>query len=151
MAYVKELTEKAIKCAEGACAATGTTFKTSIYECPYDDVVINYTLCDMLKEQYEALGLTDIQPVKEAPAGSSDIGSVSYRCPALHGNIKIAEKDVAGHSRELAAATISPEGRQALLNGATALAVLGTELITKPELLAKVKKEFDETIAKQNG
>lgn len=151
MAYVKELTEKAIKCAEGACAATGTTFKTSIYECPYDDVVINYTLCDMLKEQYEALGLTDIQPVKEAPAGSSDIGSVSYRCPALHGGIKIAESDVAGHSRELAAATISPEGRNALLNGATALAVLGTELITKPELLAKVKKEFEETLAKQNG
>ena len=65
MAYVKELTEKAIKCAEGACAATGTTFKTSIYECPYDDVVINYTLCDMLKEQYEA-SLDYLYKAKEA-------------------------------------------------------------------------------------
>ena len=151
MAYVKELTEKALKCAEGACAATGTTFKHSIYECPYDDVVINYTLCNMLKEKYEALGLTEIEAVKEEPAGSSDIGSVSYRCPALHGYIKIAEKDVAGHSREMADATISPDGRAALVNGAAALAEVGAELITNPEKLAEVKKEFKETIAKLNG
>lgn len=71
MPYVKEITEKAIKCAEGACVATGTTFKTSIYECPYDDFVINYSLCDMLKEQYEALGITEIQPVPGGSRGSS--------------------------------------------------------------------------------
>lgn len=147
MPYVKEITEKAIKCAEGACVATGTTFKTSIYECPYDDFVINYTLCNMLKEQYEALGLTDVNPVKETPAGSSDIGSVSYRCPALHGYIKIADTCVAGHSREMASATISPEGRQGLLNAATALANLGAELIADPEKLAKVKAEFDQSMA----
>ena len=114
----------------------------------YDDFVINYTLCDLLKAQYEALGLTEINPVKETPAGSSDIGSVSYRCPALHGYIKIADSCVAGHSREMASATISPAGREGLLNGATALACLGAELIAQPEKLARVKAEFQESMAK---
>ncbi len=147
MPYVQELTEKAIKCAEGACAATGTTFKHSIYECPYDDFVINYTLAGLLKEQYKALGLENIEEVKEQPAGSSDIGSVSYRCPALHGYIKIADACVAGHSREMAAATISPEGRKGLLDAATALANLGALLITQPETLEKVKAEFKKSIS----
>lgn len=147
MSYVQELTEKAIKCAEGACTATGTTFKHSIYECPYDDFVINYTLADMLKKQYEALGLENIEPVREQPAGSSDIGSVSYRCPALHGYIKIADTCVAGHSREMADATISQEGRKGLLNAASALANLGAILITEPDVLKKVKDEFKKAVA----
>lgn len=148
MAYVKELTEKALKCAEGACLATGTTFKHSIYECPYDDVNINYGLTKLLTESYETLGITDIEPVDEVPHGSTDIGSVSYRCPALHGNIKIAEKTVTGHSKELAAATISPEGRQALFNSSVALADIGTKLLTDPKLLADIKAEFEESIKK---
>ena len=138
----------AIQCAEGACAATGTTFKHSIYECPYDDFVINYSLADLLKQQYEELGITNIEGVKEEPAGSSDIGSVSYRCPALHGYIKIADACVAGHSREMADATISPEGRIGLLNAAAALANLGAILITEPDTLKQVKTEFQETIHK---
>lgn len=148
MPYVQELTQKAIQCAEGACAATGTTFKHSIYECPYDDFVINYSLADLLKQQYEELGITNIEGVKEEPAGSSDIGSVSYRCPALHGYIKIADACVAGHSREMADATISPEGRIGLLNAAAALANLGAILITEPDTLKQVKTEFQETIHK---
>ena len=58
-----------------------------------------------MKEEYVALGRTDVKPVDEVPNGSSDIGSVSYCCPALHGYIKIADACVNGHSKEMAAAT----------------------------------------------
>ena len=51
-----------------------------MYECPYDDSVINYALCDILKEEYEKLNVEDILPVQEIPSGSSDIGSVSCSC-----------------------------------------------------------------------
>ncbi len=148
MPYVQELTQKAIQCAEGACLATGTTFKHSIYECPYDDFVINYTLAELLREQYKALEVENIEEVREQPSGSSDIGSVSYRCPALHGYIKIADECVAGHSREMADATISPEGREGLLKAAASLASLGATLISEPETLKKVKAEFNESMAK---
>lgn len=146
MRYVKELSEKAIKCVEGACAATGCTYQVSTYECPYDDCVINYTLADALKEEYEALGLTEISPVDEVPCGSSDVGSVSYCCPTLHGYIKIAESCVNGHSKEMASATVSEEGCKALENGAIALANLGRRLIQEPTLLEKAKEEFHKSV-----
>ena len=47
MKYALEVTDKAIACAKGACEATGTTFKTSIYECPYEDTLVNYALADL--------------------------------------------------------------------------------------------------------
>ena len=97
--------EQAIQCVEGACKACGTTYETSVYECPYEDNVINYTLADCLKDKYSELGL-EATPVDEVPGGSSDIGSVSYRCPALHGYIKICGQEAAGHSKERADATI---------------------------------------------
>ena len=148
MKYALEVTEKAIACAEGACKATGTTFKTSIYECPYEDTLVNYGLADMLKEKYELLGLTNIQPVNEQGGGSTDVGSVSYVCPTVQGGIKIAEDDVTGHSKEMAAATISEQGKQALLDASKAIAYVACDLITNPDELAKVTEEFKQATGK---
>lgn len=142
MAYVKELSQRAIGCVEGACNATGCTYEVSTYECPYEDNMINYTLCSALAEEYIAVGREQVNPVKETPQGSSDIGSVSYVCPALHGYLKIADESVNGHSKEMACATISEEGRKALRDGAISLANLGRRLICEEGLLDKVKEEF---------
>ena len=59
MKYALEVTNKAIACAEGACKATGTTFKTSIYECPYE-AEVNVILTDnssiaVINEEYRGL------------------------------------------------------------------------------------------------
>lgn len=145
MDYVKKLSDRAIDCVKGACLATGCTYDVSVYECPYEDCRMNYTLCDLLKEEYESVGRTNPKPVDEVPNGSSDIGSVSYVCPALHGYIKIANEDVHGHSKEMASATVSEAGRSALRDGAIALANIGRRLIESQALLAKVKEEFKQT------
>lgn len=143
MKYVMEIVEKAIHCAQGACEATFTTMKHSVYETPYDDTLINYTLADLLEEKYQEVGVEDIEKVDETPLGSTDVGAVSYKCPTIQGNIKIAETDVAGHSKEMAAATISPQGREGLIKAAEALALSGLELIENKELLQKAKDEFE--------
>lgn len=143
MKYALEVTQKAINCAKGACEATGTTFKHSIFECPYEDTLINYTLADMLKEKYEELGVQDINPVNEEGGGSTDVGAVSYRCPTIQGNIKIANETVTGHSREMAAATISNEGQNGLIKAAAGIALVALELLEKPEMLEKAKAEFE--------
>ena len=88
MKYALEVTDKAIECAKGACLATGTTFKTSIYECPYEDTLINYTLANILNDKYMELGVPDIEPVNEVGDGSTDVGAVSYKCPTIQGRIK---------------------------------------------------------------
>ena len=146
MSYVKELCERAKECVEGACAATGCTYQMSVFECPYEDNVINYTLCDLLKEAYQQTGRMDVLPVDEVPSGSSDIGAVSYVCPSLHGYIKIADPCVNGHSKEMADATISAEGRQALHDGGIALALVALRLLEDPKLLDQAKEELKQTI-----
>ncbi len=144
MKYALEITDKAINCVKGACQATNTTFKTSIYECPYEDTLVNYTLANLLKEKYEFLGVENIEPVKEVGEGSTDVGSVSYVCPTIQGSIKIAEETVQGHSKEMAAATISETGKQGLLAASKAIAYMAYDLITQPDLLNVVKEEFKE-------
>lgn len=146
IAYAKELARRGEECAKGACLMSGATMQTSVYECPYEDFNINYTLCSLLKEQYEKLGLEEIKPVDEIPGGSSDIGAVSYRCPALHGYIRICGSEVAGHSREMASATISEAGREGLFNAACALAMCAGELAAKPERLHAAQAEYRASI-----
>ena len=82
--------------------------------------------------------------VDEVPCGSTDVGSVSYVCPTIQGTIKIADCTVAGHSKEMAAATISEDGKAGLVTAATAIALIGLDLIIEPEKLEKAKKEFKE-------
>lgn len=147
MKYVLEVTNRATKIAESMAAANECECKVSIYECPYEDTLINYTLADMLKEQYEKLGVEDIEPVNEVGAGSTDVGATSYRCPTIQGNIKIAPESVNGHSKEMACATISTAGREALVKASSALALVAYDLITKPETLKKAKQEFKEATA----
>ena len=102
MAYCKEIAARAEDCVKGSCIASQTTYKTSMYECPYEDTKINYTLADMLTEKYKELGVEEVNPVDEVPCGSTDVGSVSYVCPTIQGTIKIADCSVAGHSKEMA-------------------------------------------------
>ena len=145
MSYLKELVERAEDIAKGASLQTGTTLKTSIYEMPYDDKIVNYTLSKKLKDIYNEMGLEDVLDVNEIPSGSSDIGSVSYSCPTLEGSIKIACKDVAGHSKEMADATIGEEGTKAIINGGIALARLAYFYITDEKFRLEVKCEFEKT------
>ena len=146
MKYAKEVTEKAINCAKGACQATNTTLKTSVYECPYEDTLVNYTLAEMLTNTYHELGLPNVDPVDEEAKGSTDVGAASYKCPTIQGNIKIASDDVLGHSKEMAATTISEDGKNGLIKASQAIALVALELLENPNKLKQVKEEFNQSV-----
>lgn len=148
MSYAKEVTEKAIQAVDAICKANNVTYKTSTYECPYEDTVINYKLADILTEKYTELGVENIYPVEEIAGGSTDVGAVSYRCPTIQGNIKICGKEVSGHTVEMAQATISKDGEKGLIKASQGLALTILELLENPVLLAEVKQEFKETVGK---
>ena len=146
MSYAQKMTEKAVQAVQAICQANNVTFKTSTYECPYEDTVINYKLADILTAKYTELGVENVQPVEEIAGGSTDVGAVSYRCPTIQGNIKICGEEVGGHTVEMAQATISPDGKKGLIQAAQGLSLTILELLEKPEVLAEVKAEFEETI-----
>ena len=144
--YAKQLAETAKEKAALIASVNDCRFEASVYECPYEDTVINYRLADALREQFEALGIPNIEPVDEIVTGSSDVGAVSYRCPTIQGFLKIVPEDIVAHTIEMRDATISEDGRQALLNGAKALALTAYDLATHPDKLAAIQAEHDATL-----
>lgn len=145
MAYALEMTEKAKAAVAAISEANQVQVKSSIYECPYEDTVINYTLADILFDKYQEVGVENIQSVDETAAGSTDVGAVSYRCPTIQGYIKICDETVGAHTKEMAAATLTPLGKQAMIQAASGIALTALELLENPDRLAEVKQEFSET------
>lgn len=146
MVYAKEMSERATAMAQSISQANGTELKTSVYECPYEDTVINYKLAEILTEKYEALGVADIEKVDEEAKGSTDVGAVSYKCPTIQGNIKIVPKEINAHTTEMADATISKSGEEGLIKAAQGIALVALDLLKNPDLLAEVQAEQEQTL-----
>jgi metal-dependent amidase/aminoacylase/carboxypeptidase family protein len=75
--------------------------------------------------------------------GSTDMGNVSHLVPSIHPFVAIAPREVLAHSPEFAAAAASDAGRQGMLDAAKALAMTVADLLASPELLGKVREEFE--------
>lgn len=120
--------EKVLNIAQGAALMTGATLEVSNYELSYDDLKTNAALSEAYVANLKQLGITEIAPPRKG-AGSSDIGNVSNVVPTIHPYIGIAETPFAGHTREMAAATITPFAHDRLLTGAHALAYTGLDVL----------------------
>ena len=125
---LEDVLEKVKKIAEGAALMTGATLSMERYELPYDNLVTNENLSESFNENLRALGITEIK--EKESAGSSDIGNVSHITPTIHPYIGISDCHVAGHSRELAEATVTSLGHERLLVAALALAYTGYDVLT---------------------
>ena len=76
---------------------------------------------------------------------------MSFRVPTLHGMIGIHScKGLDLHTEEFAAQTVTESGREATRLGVCGLAGVGYDLLTKPELLAAVRADFDRGIREQD-
>lgn len=129
-------------CFEGAALATGCEVTISENTPPYFSMKSNPTLVELARTEMEALGRT-VGP-DEAMSGSTDMGNVSHVVPAIHPNIKL-EAGIDPHTREFAAAAAGPEARSVIADGARLLAGVALRAIREPDVLARARREFDET------
>lgn len=128
-------------CARGAALATGTEAEWHHFELSFDDVLPNGPAEAMMEEVFRELGV----PLSPAPGplGSSDVGNVSYRCPTIQPEMDIAGRDVAGHTREFAAAVIGPRAHEALVTGARALACAVLRTFSDADLRRRMREAFE--------
>lgn len=77
------------------------------------------------------------------PSGSTDMGNVSYRAPAIPPLIARAPQWVAIHNPEFAHWAGSAEGDYAALDGAKALAMTVLDLLLNDGLRTAVREEFE--------
>lgn len=81
--------------------------------------------------------------IPEALTGSTDLGNVSVRVPAIHPTLAIAPPGVTIHSPEFTAHAASAAADQGVVDGAIGLALTAIDYLADAELRSAVTKEFE--------
>jgi metal-dependent amidase/aminoacylase/carboxypeptidase family protein len=108
----------------------------------------NRAMGERFARHLERLGYAQDAPPDRPRMGSTDMGDVSQAVPSIHPYVAIGPKDLAGHSVEFREAALSERGMQAMLAAAKAMALTAYDLLTEPEFLGEVRREFEENNAK---
>lgn len=150
MDYVQTLLSKVTACATGAAAGTGCTVQVTKAEADFKDTDSNMVLNELACQQMEAFGMTMPRLGREIQGGSSDLGDVSYECPAIQLMCGMGrepgEDHYVAHTKEFAAHACTPRALDNALTFVKGFALTAVKLMTEPEHLAAIKAEFDERI-----
>lgn len=139
--YIPELVRIVENSARGAALATGCEVNVDVrpgLKSKVRNEILEQQLLKVFKEldvDIEDLPTTLSKP----PPASTDFGDVTHVIPGTTAMIAIAPQHVAGHSRELAAATFTTEGHRGLEIGVTVLALAAAHILEDPGLLAEIK------------
>ena len=142
MDYLEVVYEKVCNCAKAAALATGTEVKITEYPLRYEPRKRSRELEKIFQHYMEELGL-EVEEEESGNMGSTDLGNLSRRLPAIHPYLAIMDKDIAGHSVGMAKATMVPRGQKAMLDAAKILALTGYDYLSSKALQVEVAKEFE--------
>lgn len=120
--------------AEGVAASTGCTAEVTRLGKGYAHFRDNDLLSDRFSRHIAHSGIRLTQPVGGVYLGSSDIGDVSSRVPAIHPFVAILGDDASDHTPAFARAAASDRGRAVMLAAAGALACTAADVLTDAEL-----------------
>ncbi len=144
-AYLEEMVDKVARCAEGAALAMGAKVNITKRQL-YSGKKINEPMVEILWNNYASQGV-EVKPWKESvngmPMASTDFGDVSQRIPVAGSYIGVTEPGTPGHSVQMAEATMTEKGQEAMIIGTKALAMTLVELLAMPEKLKEAKEYFD--------
>ena len=141
--YLIELCDKVFECAKGAALGTGTTVEIKKAEEHFKNVKHNSKLSELNVSKLEQIGLPVMRLGDIIFPGSSDIGDVSYRCPAIQGGYDVTGgKPIVVHTPEFAECTKSDYAIENSFNIIKGFVLTAIDLMTKPELLNEIKNEF---------
>ena len=138
----EDLSAKALDCARGAALCTGTKVSWKLFEEPFDCMNVNPAAERMVQAVFDSFG----EPTVAAfpPSGSTDVGNVSWKCPALQPKLDITGgRYVAGHSHDFLAACTSPSVHPRILLGAKIIAKSALTVLTDDETAAAIRADFD--------
>ena len=143
--YLDEMVDKVTRCGEGAAYALGVEVDITKGKL-YSSKKLNYPMVRTLWQNYKDLGapVDDWkESVNKMPRASTDYGDVSQKVPVAGSNIGIAPEGTPGHSIQLADASVTKKGLDAMIVGTKALGMTLVELLAKPEILEEAKEFFD--------
>ncbi len=137
-----ELVNKVKNCANAAALATGCTLEISNYELGFDNLITNQALSNIYTKNLQLFGVSESEIREKRGGGSTDLGNVSHKVPAIHPYVKVPDSPYLPHTEEFRDAVGSDAGMQTLSLGAKVLAYTGFDIYNDPKLLNEIKEEF---------
>jgi metal-dependent amidase/aminoacylase/carboxypeptidase family protein len=137
---IPSLEERVLNVVKGAAMMTGTTVnykKVKVIDEKFPSLTLNQIIMDNAKK----LNAPNIIPFRKR-TGSTDFGRVTQMVPGAVSRFALVPEGVTTHSKEFLAYGKSKEAYDGMIMGAKILAYTVADLITKPELMEKAKKEF---------
>lgn len=128
------LVEELRSCAHGVAVATGTKAEVAEVAARYEHFRDNDVLSGLFAGHLEKAGIRLSEPEPGVYLGSSDIGNVSTRVPAIHPFVAIMRSDGSDHTPEFARAAAGPRGREVMLAAAYALASTAADVLLRTEV-----------------
>jgi amidohydrolase len=135
-AALEELVEEVRSCARGVALATRTRVEVDGVGGRYEHFRDNDVLSGLFAHHLDRAGIRLSEPVPGVYLGSSDIGNVSTRVPAIHPFVAIMDPDASDHTPEFAEAAAGPRGRQVMLAAAEALACTAADVLMRTDVSA---------------
>ncbi|MFJ1654758.1 amidohydrolase [Streptomyces sp. NPDC088337] len=133
---LRVLTGQLRACAEGVALATDTRAEMERTTLRYEHFRDSDVLSERFAEHLSRAGITLTPPVPGVYLGSSDIGNVSTRVPAIHPFVAITDEG-SDHTPEFATAAASPRARDTLVAVTGALACTAADVLSSAALREK--------------
>ncbi|MFE1251269.1 amidohydrolase [Streptomyces sp. NPDC058741] len=131
---LEDLTERLRECAAGVARATGTTARAERATVRYEHFRDSEVLSERFAAHLARAGIALSPPRPGVYLGSSDMGNVSTRVPAVHPFVAIMDEDGSDHTPEFAEAAASPRARRVLTAVTQALACTAADVLMSAEL-----------------
>ena len=112
----------------------------------YSERYCNLAIDERWKQYMEEQGETVLYPDPDAKIGSSDIGNVTLKVPAIHAYVKITDERVAAHNVAFTKISATDQAHTATIKAVKALAATGLDIMVDESFRAEINKEFKEKV-----
>lgn len=138
---MQETFERIAKCFEAGALATGCSLEIHDESQPYSEFINHPNLNDIYKLNAQAIGrvFDDNDPRIKMNRASTDLGNISKVIASIHPYIGVNSGSAVNHQKEFAAACITADADQAVLDAAKAMAMTLVDIASEPDLREYVK------------
>jgi len=140
---LETLKDRFTACLQGGAVAAGCSMSMNWVDPPFFDMIDNSPLLEIYARNAAVLG-RDLRAPDETSmvVGSTDMGNVSHKVPAIHPMIQCAPEGTAIHTEEFASFTRTEMADEALVDGALSMALSIVDCWTDPAAMDAVRAEF---------
>jgi len=133
---MEETFDRIAKCFEAGALATGCSLEIHDESQPYSEFTNHPNLNEIYKSNAEAIGrvFDDNDPRIKMNRASTDLGNISKVIASIHPYIGVNSGAAVNHQKEFAAACITADADQAVLDASKAMAMTLVEIAANEEL-----------------